>query len=474
MNITLYSFTKRKNSTARPTSGGTNYTGTLKANTSVVSPSIIFEFSAFPGVNYAYIQEFSRYYWITDKIHLANNLWQLDMHVDVLASYKTEIGNSSKYILRAASEYNGDAVDMKYPTQANVVYKKQTIKPFEDYEPQIGNRGTYIVGVVEAGAAVGAISYYALTEMQMNSLRSQLMTGQNYFGGITDPDIQNFAIVMGNPMQYIKSCRYYPLTGLASEQQTIMVLGTTNIPNMTLLARETISDNFGVLLNAHQDYTSRGAFTNYDPFTMRFLYWPPIGLVHLPSALFVGHTQLKITFDLDLTSGIGRILVETDSLDPTMVHTIVYESNFVLGFDVPMAQMISGDPTKIISGTSKALSAGLSAATLNIGGVVSGATGAIMDFISANTPQLTGYIAGSGSRLPVGSMVLLESFYSIADANNEEFGRPLMETRTISNLAASASSSGYVLCADGEIAIDGCEPEITEIESYLTGGFFYE
>ena len=285
---------------------------------------------------------------------------------------------------------------------------------------------------------------------------------------ITDPDIQNFAIVMGNPMQYIKSCRYYPLTNLASPQQTTMVLGTTSISNMTLLARETISDSFGVILHAHPDYTSRGSFTNFDPFSMRFLYWPPIGLVHLPSALFVGHTQLKITFDLDLTSGIGRILVETDSLDTTRVQTIVYESNYVLGFDVPLAQMISGDPTKIISGTSKALSAGLSAATLNIGGVVSGATGAIMDFISANTPQLTGYIAGSGSRLPVGAMVLLESFYGIADSNNAEFGRPLMATRRIDTL------TGYVLCADGEIETDGTEPEISEIETYLIGGFYYE
>lgn len=463
MNITLYSFTKRKNSTKLPT-GGTTYTGTLKDNTSVVAPSITFSFSSFPAYNYAYIQEFARYYWITDKTQISNNIWVLSFKVDVLASYKTEIGSSSKYVIRSASAYNGTIVDMKYPTTAEVEYKKQTISPFNSY---IGVLGTYVVGVVEAGAGIGAVSYYALNEMQMNQLRSVLMTGQNYFGSITDPDIQNFAILMGNPMQYIKSCRYYPLTNVASSQQTNMVLGNTTIPNMTLLYNTTISDEKGIILNTHSEYASRGDYTNYEPFTMRFLYWPPIGLVHLPSSMFVGRTQLKCKLELDMTSGIGRLIVETDSLAP-MVQSIVYESNFVLGFDVPLAQMVTGDPTKIISGTTNALSAGLSAFTGNITGMISGATGAIMDFISANIPQMTGYLAGTGSRLPVGSLLLLECFYGIADQDVAEAGRPLMATRTLSTL------SGYILCADGEVETDGTEPEITELESFLTGGFYYE
>ena len=38
-NVTLYSFTKRENSTKRPISGGTDYACTLIENTSLMDPT---------------------------------------------------------------------------------------------------------------------------------------------------------------------------------------------------------------------------------------------------------------------------------------------------------------------------------------------------------------------------------------------------------------------------------------------------
>ena len=475
MNITLYSFTKRKNSTARPTSGGTNYTGTLKANTSVVSPSVIFEFSAFPSVNYAYIQEFSRYYWITDKIQLANNLWQLDMHVDVLASYKTEIGSSSKYVLRSASRYNGTITDLKYPVKTDVNYARQTINIFNGYS----FLNTYVLGVVapSTNPLEGAVTYFLLNDAEMRSLRNTLMTGANYFGSITDPDIQNFALLMGNPMQYIKSCVAYPynlVSIVGSVNPEPMILGNINCGSFPTMNQSYLHDSKNVDLTAHPEDINRGTYMNVEPFTQRYLYWSQLGIVHLPSVLISERRKLTITADVDLISGIGRLKVESVSTLPGEVNGLVYETNFTLGYDVPLAQVVTGDPLKVVSATTSVIGAGLSAMTGNIGGLVTGAASAIGDFMAASVPNMTGYMAGGGCTLRPDSMELIEAFFMPADANVAEYGRPLMKTVTISTLAASSSSSGYVLCADGEIAIDGCEPEITEIESYLTGGFFYE
>lgn len=458
MNITLYSFTKRKNSTKLPT-GGTTYTGTLKDNTSVVAPSITFSFSSFPAYNYAYIQEFSRYYWITDKTQVSNNIWVLSFKVDVLASYKTEIGSSSKYILRSASAYDGNITDIKYPTKAVVNAKRTTHAPFS-------GTGRYLLGVVTPDGIAGAVTYYTLSESQMATVRSTLMGGQSYFGNITDPDIRNFAILMGNPMQYIKSCRYYPFnigTGVSAN----MTLGNTVISNMNILYGTTQQDTFTFTINNHPLYTSRGRYTSWEPFTQRFLYFPPVGFVHLPSALYAHFAQLTGIVNIDLVSGIGRLIIQTPSTsdnDPC----IVYSTSFAAGFDVPLAQLISGNPIKIVSGVTSLFSAGVSAMTGNIGGLVQGALSAVSDFISANVPEVRGYIDGGGSQLETGNIEFLEVFYDIADDNNAEFGRPLMAVRTLNTL------SGYILCADGEIETDGTEPEITELESYLTGGFFYE
>ena len=458
MTIILYSFSKRKNSTERPT-GGTTYTGTLKDNTSVVNPSVIFEFSAFPAYNYAYIQEFSRYYWITDKTHVANNVWIISMHVDVLASYKTEIGSSSKYILRSASDFDGNITDMKYPTKAVVNANVATHRPFT-----LG--GKYVLGVVTPDGISGAITYYCLSESQMATVRSTLMTGQAYFGNITDPDIRNFAIVMGNPMQYIKSCRFYPID-IQGGVSGNMTLGNTVVPNMSILYATTQRDTFSFTLTNHPEYQNRGRYTSWEPFTQRFLYYPPIGLIHLPSALYAHFIQLNGTFEIDFVSGTGRITLRTPTTTENDASE-VFSTSFIYGFDVPIAQLISGNPLKIVNGVTNLFSAGVSAITGNIGGVVTGAVSAVSDFISANVPQLTGFVDGGGSQLDPGVISFIEVFYGLADDNNAEFGRPLMAVRTINSL------SGYVLCADGEIETDGTEPEISEIETYLTGGFFYE
>lgn len=458
MNITLYSFSKRKNSTKRPT-GGTTYTGTLKDNTSVVNPSVVFEFSAFPAYNYAYIPDFARYYWITDKTHVANNVWIITMHVDVLASYKTEIGNSSKYVLRSASNYDGNITDLKYPTKAVVNAKRTPHTPFSGV-------GRYLLGVVTPDGISGAVTYYTLSETQMATVRSVLMGGQSYFSGITDADIRNFAILLGNPMQYIKSCRYYPFnigTGVSGN----MTLGTTVVNNMNILYGTTQTDTFNFTLNNHPEYSNRGRYTSWEPFTQRFLYFPPIGLVHLPSALYAHFARLDGSINIDVVSGVGRIILQTPTTSENE-PCVVYSSSFPIGFDVPLAQLISGNPIKIVSGVTSLFSAGVSAMTGNVGGLVQGAVSAISDFVSANVPEMRGFIDGGGSQLEIGNVEFLEVFYDIANQNVAEFGRPLMTTVTLGKL------SGYILCADGDIETDGTEPEITEIESYLTGGFFYE
>lgn len=459
MTIVLYSFAKRKNSTKRPT-GGTSYTGTLKANTSVVRPSVIFEFSSFPAFNYAYINEFSRYYWITDKIQISNNVWEIVMAVDVMASYKTEIGSSSKYILRSASTYDGNITDMKYPTKAvvNAALSSTNVFPLG---------GKYLVGVVCPDGIAGSIQYYSLSESQMATVRSTLMTGANYFGSITDPDIQNFAILMGNPMQYIKSCRYYPFD-IGTGTNGNMTLGNTVIPNMPLFYATTrYFNSFTLPITNHPEYTNRGRYTSWEPFTQRYLYFSPLGLIHLPSALYAHFTSLTCQVLIDLVSGVGKLRIWTPATADND-QSCILDTAFTAGYDVPLAQMVSGNPMQIISGTTNLLSAGVSAITGNIGGVVTGTVSAISDFLTANVPELTNYLAGGGCQIEPGPVQWIEMFYDIADDNNAEFGRPLMQVKTINTL------SGYVLCADGEIETDGTEGEITEIESFLTGGFYYE
>lgn len=122
----------------------THLSGTLKAQTSIVNPTIIVEIDyselkktyeivddddedivdndsldvviqdgvmTFLNTNYAYIPELQRYYFITDIRPLTNVLWEIDMKCDVLMSFKEEILQLNGVIARNEFDYNLDITD---------------------------------------------------------------------------------------------------------------------------------------------------------------------------------------------------------------------------------------------------------------------------------------------------------------------------------------------------------------------------
>lgn len=85
-------------------------TGTLREGTSILSPSILIdsqlEADILGRVNYAYIELWHRYYYVTDISLDVTGLWLVHMHVDVLMSYATEIRQQSCIVARQERKYN--------------------------------------------------------------------------------------------------------------------------------------------------------------------------------------------------------------------------------------------------------------------------------------------------------------------------------------------------------------------------------
>lgn len=91
MEIILYKTTSEKNKINKTLTNEISMTGSLKSETSVVNPSILIKAENPSQYSYAYIPEFGRYYFINDMFNIRQNLWQIDLDVDVLFSYKNEI-----------------------------------------------------------------------------------------------------------------------------------------------------------------------------------------------------------------------------------------------------------------------------------------------------------------------------------------------------------------------------------------------
>lgn len=99
---------------------GTDITGTLRDDCSIINP--VLQLENFSGldltrVNYAYIVEFGRYYYI-NNITLKNKLYEISMHVDVLMSYKNSIRTNTAVVSRQENHYNLYLQDGVFKTEA--------------------------------------------------------------------------------------------------------------------------------------------------------------------------------------------------------------------------------------------------------------------------------------------------------------------------------------------------------------------
>ena len=180
------SFAKKENSTKTPniSSATRTLTGYLIEPCSIMNPTFkILRFAsdnAPQSFTYAYISEFSRFYFVEDW-EWADGLWLCRLKEDVLASFKTPIGNTTEYVLRTDSttNYNGEITDTTYPATTDI-----DTRIFENASPFVPDNitsGVYIVGIISGDDdySVGAITYYIMTSSQFDLLKDKLFSDDN-------------------------------------------------------------------------------------------------------------------------------------------------------------------------------------------------------------------------------------------------------------------------------------------------------
>lgn len=90
--------------------------------------------------NYAYIDAFGRYYYITDIIALTNELFEIHFASDVLMSFKNQIKALPAYINRNEFEFNSLMFDAEVPSSA-----QETVSEYVPIEIVPGEEETDVV-----------------------------------------------------------------------------------------------------------------------------------------------------------------------------------------------------------------------------------------------------------------------------------------------------------------------------------------
>lgn len=127
--ISLFKTASENNRVVKMLTDEKQLSGELRNQTSVLNPSIRIESADnISTYNYAYIQEFGRYYYITDIVSVRTNCWIVSLRCDVLMSYKDEI-QGLNVILNNTQE-TGLSNYLASPNWVNLVKTKTDIKVF--------------------------------------------------------------------------------------------------------------------------------------------------------------------------------------------------------------------------------------------------------------------------------------------------------------------------------------------------------
>lgn len=128
MNIILYVNNSEKNKIGKTLTNDFSLSGTLRDATNIINPVILIEISEIGNYNYCYINNFNRYYFITDITVIRTGLFAISLTVDVLESFKSDIKNLSVILLNTQNV--GSSNYLPSPVFRNNVKSKTDILNF--------------------------------------------------------------------------------------------------------------------------------------------------------------------------------------------------------------------------------------------------------------------------------------------------------------------------------------------------------
>ena len=464
MIITVYSdFSKRKNSTLQP-GGGTRIDVKLKNDTSVERPSFILS----AGMSdITYVEAFGHYYFVDDCISLANGLCEIVCSMDVLATYKGEIGNTDAFIMYDESA-NPGIVDLRIATK---------------YRPVVSSmQGTFHTGITYAGMFVATITgtdgtraykipagrIYKLIpdlEAEIKNIFAQDYTPQ----GILDLDFVPTIISAirqiigtGTLAENIRDVRFIPFQMADANSHRVMIgIYDSGYDAYTIpidgYARFTKSSHSLSIPWHYNDW--RRANTEI------YLRIPFVGLVSYSASVLAPYSSITIESSLDCITGEMAIEVWTSD------HKILLGGyGASVGMEMPIGS------TSFHLGT--AVTA-LSNVTSAISGGPVGQFSYIANAVKAFTTPLTQTVGGLGSSATLGLLndggnlnvyIACVTYETNIDPSSVSsvMGTPTFAVKTIGSL------SGFIQCQNASVAVNAHASERDQINSYLNSGFYYE
>lgn len=462
--VTLWQYNKRTNSTARPSTTGMVATCVSNDSLDMANPVLPLNIGATGNptrYNYAYINSFGRYYWITGW-EFSGGLWIATCTVDVLASWRTEIGQQTCYVGRAAADFDGRLVDTTYPATADYTVRTSafTLRDADQLAWHTdGTTGMYIMGVIGKG---GAVNYWAFPSANYRAFMTAVFN-HNY--GFEQEQIK----AVFNPIQYITSVVWLPfsfqLSGTISVDFGWWTIGGPGESAYALGSGRVHSHEATIALPKHPQQ-ARGVWLNGPEYTHYQLKMPCFGILDIQGADMLDSTSITLTVDTDLATG-SAILYVKPSAAPANTQVVQFQA----GVPVQLAQV---DSSALSMGVNKLRASGnLGKAIADTATEIFAPVGSMIrslvnvgDQSFSDKVSTTGTVGSRAAAMIDGELITICQL--IAEENLEDRGRPLCQRRQLSSLP------GFQQVVDTDVEIACTASEMDSIKGYLSAGYYYE
>lgn len=478
MNVTFYSFSKRRNSTKVPASTGTVVTCKLKEPCSLKNPRLLLSGNLFTTYDYAYIGDFGRYYFVSDVVSVGNGLTEITLECDVLASHKTAIGSTVARIAFSSNGWNAEYIDNRINCSASRELYQGAVTTADMIDDNYN--GYYVLSVINDDAvnSFGFATCYALDYQAMADFRA-IFANLNFSQGVQD-NIRDY--LNGNVMNAVISCNWVPFKGSQA-----MPSGAVNTNQINILTETFSNFTTGQIYRLPSDTTKEKtysvAFPTYgyadfrraEPYTTGQIFLPGIGCADLCMADWVGCQSITVDNVIDYATGdISYYLRNPNN------STIVQSFTTNAAADCPLGHVTRnmGGVLSSVGGAAGGIVTGIvGAVTENPMMMLSGAAAAVAGAASTvlqynkRAVSLKGGITGKSSTYFPGFFINMYKTITEDPTDGNYIamkGRPVCVTHAISN------HSGYVQCDGASVSIAGDAFERDEINSFLNTGFFYE
>ncbi|MBQ1756749.1 MAG: hypothetical protein IIZ98_00270 [Erysipelotrichaceae bacterium] len=457
--VGLAAFAKPNNSTRiAAASNFTNYSGVLVEPCSIMKPLIKFEGVQVWNYNYAYISQFSRYYFI-DDYYTENGFWYAQMTVDVLASFKTSIGSSNQFVERAANKQDEYLIDQFYPTSGDFSFSEVVFHEEDDMVAGLKN-GIFAINVT--GSTEDIVSTYMcnydtfcvfVTKLWAYASDTSIWT--NLGKGLVNSFYK--------PAEHIGSVYWFPNDDAIEGWDDFDVKYKLHIGDWEVVVPDPATQKFyevnswvggfpeTVTLPKHPQAASFGKYMNCEPFS-RYIYSNSIyGNIQLNASMLIDSTTASVRRYTDPMTG-AQLLILPDG----------QRRMGQAGVLIPMENNSINAGGVITSAVS-------SVAHFAAGDVIGGVTAACAaatDFIQ----PVVGTTAQSGTTIShLGGHSIRAEFWRSSPHYPNRYGK-LYCTQTSVN-----TISGYLKCRDAHWQNNKAfADEIQMVEAYLNGGMFYE